>query len=101
MLAGLGIMHTELRARMWYQAARAVVPPIPPTMGTMTTADRLAYMNTLDPEGLPVAFYIVSRVSHPEYIVRQPWPAADAAAPQIRITCGQQMQQASAAPRAV
>lgn len=69
MLAGLGIMHTELRARMWYQAARAVAPPIPPTMGTMSAADRATYMNTLEPEGLPVALFIVSRVSHPEYIV--------------------------------
>lgn len=80
MLAGLGIMHTELRARMWYQAARAVVPPVPPGFGTMSAADRAVYMNTLDPEGLPVAFYIVSRVSHPEYIVSEQQAAGQQAA---------------------
>jgi len=63
-LAGLGVVHTELRALQWFKAAIACAPYAPAVLAPGSSKEEF-----MEPEALQQGLYIVSRVSHPDYIV--------------------------------
>jgi hypothetical protein len=63
-LAGLGVVHTELRALQWFKVAIACAPYAPAALAPSASKEEF-----MEPEALQQGLYIVSRVSHPDYIV--------------------------------